>query len=135
MNKNGTKDFDRWIKVKKKIDKDNVTRSVKEGEIWWSSIGENVGTEICGKGDASMRPVLIFRKIDKNSFWAIPLTSKRHLGSWYAPFTFNGRVQTAIVSQIQNMSTARLKRKMGQIPNSDYAAIYSTFLKLAKNTP
>lgn len=68
MNKNGKKDFDKWIRVKKQIDKQNKLRSIKEGDIWWSSVGENVGNEICGKGDAYTRPVLVFKKLNERNF-------------------------------------------------------------------
>lgn len=130
MNKNGKKDFDKWMKVKKRIDKENKIRSIKEGDIWWSSIGENVGNEICGKGDAYVRPVLVLKKLNRCNFLAIPLTSQKHNGSWYAAFQFDNKTQTAVVSQIQNMSVARLKRKMGQLSKGDYKIVFETLVNL-----
>lgn len=133
MNKNGKKDFDKWMKVKKQIDKENKIRSIKEGDIWWSSIGENVGNEICGKGDAYTRPVLVFKKLNECNFLAVPLTSQKHKGSWYATFRFNDKTQTAIVSQIQIMSVARLKRKIGQLSKGDYKIVFEALLGLLTN--
>ncbi len=46
MNQNGKKDFDGWIKIKKEIHFKGSIRTIKEGEIWWCKIGENVGKEI-----------------------------------------------------------------------------------------
>lgn len=136
MNKNGKKNFKKWMKVKEQINNDNKPRSIKEGDVWWSSIGENVGNEICGKGDEYLRPVLVFRKLNDNNFWAIPFTSKRHTGDWYVTFNFNNREQVAVVSQIQNMSTARLRRKIGQLSKGDYKMVFDGFMKLLlKNTP
>ncbi len=80
MNQNGKKDFDGWIKIKKEIHFKGSIRTIKEGEIWWCKIGENVGKEICGKGKDFLRPVLIVRKLNKYSFIGIPLTSKEHEG-------------------------------------------------------
>ena len=68
MNKIGEKDFKKWMGVKEKIDRVAITRTIREGEIWWSSVGENVGTEICGKGDIYIRPVLVFRKMNRSGF-------------------------------------------------------------------
>ena len=96
----GKKDFRGWFKIKKSIHYGGATRSVKEGELWWSSVGENVGVEICGKGKTFTRPVIVFKKIGSKSFWAIPLTSKQHSGSWYVPFEFNGRKEVAVLAQV-----------------------------------
>lgn len=132
MNTNGRKDFDGWIIVKKGVHDKGAVHSFKEGEIWWSSVGENVGTEICSKGKTFSRPVIIFKKLDRYSFWAIPLTSKSHEGSWYKSFIFDGRNEVAVISQIEYMSVFRLYRKMGQISNSDYQKISDGFLNLVK---
>ncbi|MBQ9484697.1 hypothetical protein IJU85_01160 [Candidatus Saccharibacteria bacterium] len=91
-----------------------------------------MGTEICGKGKTFSRPVVIFKKLDKYSFWAIPLTSKAHEGSWYKAFDFDGRNEVAVISQIEYMSVFRLYRKMGQISNLDYQRIHDSFLNLIK---
>ena len=40
----------------------------KEGEIWWSYFGENVGTEMNGKGDAFTTPVTILKKNNLSKF-------------------------------------------------------------------
>jgi hypothetical protein len=36
---------------------------VTAGDIWWASIGENVGSEINGKSRLFSRPVIIFKKL------------------------------------------------------------------------
>lgn len=133
MDKNGKKDFRGWIKIKEKVDSTGIIRSIKEGDVWWSSVGENVGTEICGKGKTFVRPVLVFRKLNDTSFWAIPLTSKAHRGSWYKAFEFNGKKQVAVLSQIRNMSVSRLYRKTGELTKGDYAKIFKAFLHLLCN--
>ena len=130
MDKVGKKDFDGWIMVKKEVHNSERTHNFKKGEIWWSSVGENVGSEICGKGKTFSRPVIIFRKLDKYSFWAIPLTLKPHKGSWYVPFEFDSRKETAVISQVEYMSVYRLYRKMGQLSNLDYQRIYEGFREL-----
>ena len=132
MNKSGKKDFNGWIIIKKNVHEKGTVHNFKKGEIWWSSVGENVGSEICGKGKTFSRPIIIFKKLDKYSFWAIPLTSQHHEGSWYVPFEFDGRREIAVISQIEYMSVYRLYRKMGQLSNLDFQKIHDGFLDLFK---
>lgn len=131
MNKNGKKNFKGWIKIKEALHLRGRLCDIKEGEVWWSSVGENVGVEICGKGKSYTRPVVVLRKIGRYSFWAVPLTSKQHKGSWYVSFEFQGNKETAVISQIQCMSVSRLHRRMGQLSVSDYELVYEGFLNFA----
>ena len=48
-----------WMVVKDDIQDKKRLHNFKEWEIWWCSIGENVGVEINGKGSHFMRPVII----------------------------------------------------------------------------
>ena len=132
MNKNGKRNFKGWINVKETLHLRGRLCAIKEGEVWWSSVGENVGVEICGKGKGYTRPVVVLKKIGRYSFWAVPLTSKEHKGSWYTSFEFQGNVETAALAQIQCMSVSRLHRKMGQLSRADFELVYKAFLKLAK---
>ena len=44
------KRFFEWIKLKEKLHhKEHKPPLFKEGEMWWSYFGENVGTEMNGK--------------------------------------------------------------------------------------
>ena len=119
MNKNGKKDFNGWIIVKKRLHNKGKLRAIKNGDIWWCAVGENVGSEICGKGKIFARPVLVAKKLDRYSFIGIPLTSKQHKGSWYVSFDFKKRRQIAVVAQVENISVYRLYNKIGVIPEPD----------------
>lgn len=85
------KDFDKWNDYKKSLEnktsdlkKINYTKTLpitiyisynyREGEVWYASVGINLGTEICGKNENFSRPVLILKKFGKN-FICLPLTS------------------------------------------------------------
>ena len=77
------KNFNEWNEKKKEIHnniskKDILDKKVyfKDREVWWVSIGINIGFEIDGKNHDFERPVLIIKKINKNQFWGLPLTSK-----------------------------------------------------------
>ncbi|MBR3414963.1 type II toxin-antitoxin system PemK/MazF family toxin [Candidatus Saccharibacteria bacterium] len=53
----------------------------------------------------------------------IPLTSKNKTGSWYVSFDFQGRQQTAVLSQIRTFSISRLSSRMGKLDKKDTAKI------------
>lgn len=132
MLNNGQKDFDGWIQIKKLIHFKGVPRTIKEGEIWWCKIGENVGKEICGKGKDFLRPVLIVHKLSKFNFIGVPLTSKEHRGSWYVKFKFRNKDEYAVVAQVENISVYRLHYKMGEAPQSDLEAVLGGLCQLFK---
>ena len=69
------KKFDPWNDEKKSLEKRPVLR-VHEGEIWWCSLGVNVGDEQDGKNDLFERPVLIVRKFNNSIVWAVPMITK-----------------------------------------------------------
>ena len=136
MDKFGKKDFNGWIEIKKKLHEDKKIRVMREGEIWWCAVGENVVSEICGKGKTFARPVLILRKLGKLDFMGVPLTSKRHKGSWYVEFGFKGKTQVAVVAQVENVSIYRLYSKIGRVPNSVLEAVTEGLVRLiTKNIP
>ncbi len=68
------KEFDKWNDIKKTIENNKFIHT-KTGEIYNCLLGENVGFEQSGKGDAFLRPVLVFKKFSKNTILAIPLFS------------------------------------------------------------
>lgn len=101
-----------------------------EGEIWWCGVGKNVGVEIAGKNIAFSRPVLVYKKLNRISFLAIPLSTKKKQGSWYIPFRFRGKNETAVLSQIKIMSVYRLYDKIGEVDETDFAKIKKGFINL-----
>ena len=73
----GIKRFSEWMGLKDRLH--NVSHRpplVSEREIWWVSIGENVGSEIDGKNVLFSRPVIIYRKLAHGFYFVIPTTTK-----------------------------------------------------------
>jgi len=131
------KDFNGWIRLKAKLHFMGRLRNIKDGDIWWCAVGENVGAEINGKSKTFARPMLVVRKLSRFNFIGVPLTSQTHSGSWYVDFVFRGIREVAVVSQVRNVSVFRLYNKMGAISDNDLGIIREKLCKLisGKNTP
>ena len=69
------KDFDTWNLQKKQINNKHRRITFHEREIWWCSLGLNIGFEQDGKNYLYERPVLVIRKFNKHTLWILPLTS------------------------------------------------------------
>jgi mRNA interferase MazF len=102
----------------------------KEGEIWWCSIGMNVGVEVYGKGRKFERPVLIYKKLDGNSFLALPLTSKIKKGTWYIGIDSGGVNGSVLLAQARALDARRLIKKIGTLGVEDFENVQSHFLQL-----
>ncbi len=122
--------FKNWIGVKSNLHYAGICRTVKEGEIWWCAVGENVGVEINGKNKEFSRPVLVLKKLSKYGFMGVPLTSQEHIGSWYVDFIFQDKKQVAVLAQARVISVFRLYKKMGTVPNSDLELVREGFKRL-----
>ncbi len=125
------KDFDSWNEIKKKIDSetDAPDRFPKEGEVWMSNLGRNVGFEQNGGGDNFSRPILVIKKFNNHMFWCVPLSTKQKPLDFYFNFTdpHNQKV-SAILAQIRLMSVKRLRRKLYEL-NSEILDGIRTALK------
>ena len=124
------KRFSEWITLKEKIHTKERIPRIKEGEVWWLAIGENVGIEINGKSEYFSRPVLVFKKLSYLGFMGIPLSTQKHEGSWYVNFRFQDKNICAALAQARTLSTARLYTRLGQIAEDDMEIIKKGFQKL-----
>ena len=124
------KRFSEWITLKEKIHTKERIPRIKEGEVWWLAIGENVGIEINGKSEYFSRPVLVFKKLSYFGFMGIPLSTQKHEGSWYVNFRFQDKNICAALAQARTLSTARLYTRLGQIAEDDMEMIKKGFQKL-----
>ena len=114
------KDFDEWNKLKKNIDVRNPIY-VSEREIWFCSVGLNVGSEQNGKHKLFERPVLVIKTVTSNTFIGAPLTSNKKNGSWYVEIQSTS--SSAIISQIKLFDTRRLARKIGVVSIEEFKII------------
>src|SRR5437667_12897222 len=107
------KDFEGWHTLKQNLDKrqDDSVPSIKEREIWWCSIGINVGNEEDGHNELYNRPVLIVRKFNEHIFWGVAMTTKGKEDPHYFPIDFKRRKQYLMLSHLRLYDTKRLLNK------------------------
>ena len=125
------KKFLEWIKIKEHLHNNVSTPPLfKEGEIWWCGIGENIGVEINGKSKDFTRPVLIFKKLSREGFMGIPMSTQSKEGSWYVSVKQKNAQAIIILSQMRVFSSNRLHTKLGELDDEDCKAVSAGFAKL-----
>jgi mRNA-degrading endonuclease toxin of MazEF toxin-antitoxin module len=127
--------FNNWNNLKQKIDKKNII-PFKQGEIYFVSVGQNIGYEIYGKKELYLRPVLVYRKLSKQTFIGIPLSSKQKDGTYFYTFRYSDKtLSTALLNQIRVFDIKRAEYFDGTIKISDLGKLKDKLLKLMDITP
>jgi mRNA interferase MazF len=127
---NKLKLFKSWINYKSEIDTLKRSYEIKESEVYWCSVGENIGDEENGKGLKFRRPVLVFKKFNNNIFWAVPLTTKNKENKYYVKVLLKDETVSAMISQLRIIDTKRLDQKIGYVSRSDYLKIKQEIIKI-----
>lgn len=124
------KDFDNWNIYKKSLDNANTIQHFSEREIWWTSIGMNLGQEQDGKNKKFNRPVLVLKKFNNRLFWGIPLSSNTKENPYYCYFTFKNNQQSAMLSQMRLFDAIRITERMGKLSENDFESIKKSLIRL-----
>ena len=126
MNQIFFKDFDKWNELKKKIQVSEKAKSFyfREREIWWCSLGVNLGFEQDGKGEHFQRPILVLKKLNQFDMFAVPLTTNVKKNKYFIPFVGpDGVERAAITSQLRRLDIKRLTEKLFTVSEDDFHAI------------
>ena len=108
--------FDEWNQLKKTLHNKKEIIRFKESEIYFLSIGYNVGFEAYGKSELFLRPVLVYKKLNQQTFIGIPLTSQDKDGSYYFSFSYKqGKKSTAMFHQMRVFDIKRSEYYSGKI--------------------
>ncbi|MEA2088404.1 MAG: type II toxin-antitoxin system PemK/MazF family toxin [Patescibacteria group bacterium] len=118
------KDFDKWNKKKKEINYNIKNILPGKRQVWWLSIGLNIGVEEDGKNNNFERPVLVIKVFNRQCFLGIPITSANKSDKkYYFPIIYNQNKYFLILSQIRLFSVKRLSRKIYKISSVDFTKI------------
>jgi len=128
------KDFQKWHKIKENIDIAPARIFFHEREVWWCSIGANIGFEQDGRGGRFARPILVFKKFNNEVFWAVPLSTKIKKGKFYVTIELGDSIlRVAIISQLRLMDAKRLIDKIGIIHEDNYKLIQKAVINLCNS--
>ncbi len=108
------KDYKIWTPVKIRINNRcsfPQSRHFKERDIWWASVGENIGFEEDDKGDDFLRPIIILRKFSRDLVLVVPLSKTNKEGKYYFKFKCNEKESNALLSQIKSIDSSRLAKR------------------------
>lgn len=125
------KRFFEWIRLKEKLHfKRGKIPYMFEREVWWASLGENIGTEINGKSKYFSRPVIIIKKLSRESYFVIPISTQAKIGNWYVRFNFGNNKMTACLNQARLIDCRRFYSKLGILSRVDFGRVKKGFKDL-----
>ncbi|MEK9185129.1 MAG: type II toxin-antitoxin system PemK/MazF family toxin [Patescibacteria group bacterium] len=123
--------FVSWTKLKVKIHLSEREVYPKVREIWWTSIGQNIGVEINGKNENFERPVLILKVYNNDFILVVSISSTKKEGKYYYIFkNIESKDNVVVLSQLKSISSKRLIRKVGEVTNVDFMNIKNKIRKL-----
>lgn len=133
------KDFDTWNKVKKQTEEAKRKVFAHPREVWWCSLGVNIGAEIDGKNDSFERPVIIMKVYNKETMLVLPTTGRAKADKFHTPLKIESlnketnEIMTRTVyvklTQARVISNKRLIRKVGVIEENKFQVIQKEFRK------
>ena len=114
------KDFDKWGERKKSLDALPIPDAfVCEGQIWWCSLGVNIGCEQDGQNNLFERPVLVLAKFNLEMIVILPLTFHGKNDRYHFRITQG----SLVLSQIRMISPKRLNRYIRNLRAEDFLAV------------
>ncbi len=120
--------YNKWNDLKKSLSKKEKLISFKDRDIFYMNMGENLGFEQNGKGEGFVRPVIVFKKFNRNMFLGVPISSQVKEGSYFFKFEFDKRSKNgkqlskniAILVQLRLYSNKRLLNKIGVMDKESF---------------
>jgi len=123
-------DFDKWNSKKKQLATRTNAPTFKEREVWWCSLGHNIGIEQNGKGKNFTRPILVLRKFSNDQLIGIPSTRSTKTSRFYHLIQTEQASFNFILSQARVIDSKRLTYKLVTIPKNDFEDLKASFKKL-----
>ena len=114
------KNFDDWNNLKKNID-GGKRKLYKARDIWWCSLGTNVGFEQDGTGKDYERPVVVLRGFSKDVCLVVPLTTSAKKNKYHVVLgEVGGKSAAAIISQVRLVDVRRFIDKIGMLDKEKF---------------
>ncbi|MBP9697943.1 MAG: type II toxin-antitoxin system PemK/MazF family toxin [Candidatus Moranbacteria bacterium] len=121
------KDFDGWNERKKKVNNKRVAPYFEIREVWWCSLGLNVGFEQDGTSNLYRRPVLVLKKWSSDTCLILPVTSSLSRHPYRISIgTIGGRASYVIVSQAKTIDARRFGEKITTLDSEHFEYVRKT---------
>ncbi|NOY35765.1 MAG: type II toxin-antitoxin system PemK/MazF family toxin [bacterium] len=124
------KDFDKWNSIKKKLEEVDIKKYIHPREIWWCSLGLNLGAEIDGKNENFERPVIIMKVYNKETMVVLPLTTKQKDDKFHYKIQTEEKTIWAKLTQVRLVSNKRLLRKVDVLNKKSFSSLRQAWLQL-----
>lgn len=121
------KDFDGWIVRKKMIHAMPGTAFAHPREIWWCSLGVNVGAEIDGKNNNYERPVIVIKVYNKETLLVLPITSLQKDDRFHNKINADKKTVWVKLTQHRVISNKRLIRKIDVLGEAEFDILKKTW--------
>lgn len=115
--------FNEWNEVKKQINNSQNPPEPREGEVWFCSLGVNIGREQDGKHKYFERPILVVRRWMKDCFLGVPLSTKIKHGNYYTHIHVQDYLRTVLLIQMKLIDSHRLIRYLTTVSEIDLQKI------------
>ena len=123
-----------WAKLKFHINARSKDIFPRKKEIWWASLGQNVGVEINGKNSQFERPVLVLKVFNVHSYLVAPITTNLENGEYIYLFTSSlGGDRAVKLAQLRTISSKRFLRKLEVMSEIDFDRIIDMVIIFMKS--
>jgi len=112
--------FDAWNKLKKQLHAQGGKAFAYPREIWWCSLGVNIGVEIDGKNESFERPVIILKVYNTEAMLVLPITTKEKNDKFHHKITTNNKTVWVKLTQARVISSKRLLRKVDILGEEEF---------------
>ncbi|HUC31427.1 MAG TPA: hypothetical protein VMR99_01915 [Candidatus Paceibacterota bacterium] len=130
------KNFKGWNKKKQSVHFTYKKRlHFSEGEIWFCTLGVNIGFEQDGSGSEFLRPVAVLKKITEDQFLGIPLTRTVRSGEEYLSLADECGPSIALLAQIRFLDAKRLVHFSKKMTAGSFEELKTKFIDLIKSYP
>jgi mRNA-degrading endonuclease toxin of MazEF toxin-antitoxin module len=124
--------YDEWNIRKKVLAVKDNNLYAHEREIFWCSLGCNIGVETNGSGDYFERPVIIMKVYNNQSALILPITSKNKADRFHFKISVKNKDAWVKVTQARTVSTLRLRKKIEYLHKETFSKLYCVWKQHVK---
>ena len=124
------KDFDKWNTLKKNLHDRRIDAFAYPREIWWCSLGVNIGAEADGKNENFERPVVVLKVYNKETMLVLPITSKEKNDKFHHKIKTDQKTVWVKLTQSRVISNKRLLRKVDVLGEEEFDKLKSVWKEL-----